>query len=85
MSVHAESQGRRVRVGVSNSGSTISAEDLPRIFDRFYRVDHSRDRTSGGYGLGLALVKQLIEGAGGEVGAESANGATTVWFTLAAE
>ena len=84
VSVHAQSRGDNVRVSVSNSGSAISTEDLPRIFDRFYRVDHSRDRASGGYGLGLALVKQLIEAAGGEVGAESANGATTVWFTVAA-
>ena len=84
VSVRAQSLGREVRVSVSNSGSTIPPEDLPRIFDRFYRVDQSRDRASGGYGLGLALVKQLIEAAGGEVGAESANGSTTVWFTLAA-
>ncbi len=84
VSVRAQSLGREVRVSVSNSGSTIPPEDLPRIFDRFYRVDQSRDRASGGYGLGLALVKQLIEAAGGKVGAESANGSTTVWFTLAA-
>jgi len=84
VSVRAQSLGREVRVSVSNSGSTIPADELPRIFDRFYRVDQSRDRTSGGYGLGLALVKQLTEAAGGHVGAESANGLTTVWFTLAA-
>ena len=84
VSVRAHSLGREVRVSVSNTGSTIPADELPRIFDRFYRVDQSRDRTSGGYGLGLALVKQLTEAAGGHVGAESANGLTTVWFTLAA-
>lgn len=84
VSVRARSVGREVRVSVTNSGSTIPAEELPRIFDRFYRVDQSRDRSSGGSGLGLALVKQLIEAAGGQVGAESANGSTTVWFTLAA-
>jgi len=84
VSVHAQPLGRDVRVSVSNSGSTIPPDELPRVFDRFYRVDQSRDRSSGGYGLGLALVKQLIEAAGGQVGAESANGSTTVWFTLAA-
>jgi signal transduction histidine kinase len=84
VSVRAQLLGRDVRVSVSNSGSTIPPAELPRIFDRFYRVDQSRDRSSGGYGLGLALVKQLIEAAGGQVGAESANGSTTVWFTLAA-
>lgn len=83
VAVRAQSLGREVRVSVSNSGSTIPPEDLPRIFDRFYRVDQSRDRASGGYGLGLALVKQLIQAAGGEVGAESTNGSTTVWFTIA--
>lgn len=55
-----------------------------RIFDRFYRVDRSRDRASGGHGFGLALVKQLVEAGGGEVGADSASGLTTVWFTLPA-
>jgi signal transduction histidine kinase len=84
VSVRAQLLGRDVRVSVSNSGSTIPPAELPRIFDRFYRVDQSRDRSSGGYGLGLALVKQLIEAAGGQVGAESANGSTTVWFTLGA-
>jgi two-component system sensor histidine kinase BaeS len=84
VSVRAQSLGPHVRVSVSNSGSTISPEELPRIFDRFYRVDQSRDRSSGGYGLGLAQVKQLIEAAGGQVGAESTNGSTTVWFTLVA-
>jgi signal transduction histidine kinase len=84
VAVGAQSLGRQVRVSVSNSGSTIPPKDLPRIFDRFYRVDESRDRASGGYGLGLALVKQLVEAAGGEVGAESSRGSTTVWFTLAA-
>ncbi len=84
VSVGAQLLGSEVRVSVSNSGATIPPEDVQRIFDRFYRVDPSRDRASGGYGLGLALVKQLIEAAGGEVGAESANGSITVWFTLAA-
>ncbi|GAC1505325.1 MAG: hypothetical protein NVS1B3_03390 [Candidatus Dormibacteraceae bacterium] len=84
ISVGAESLGPQMRVSVSNSGPSISPEELPRIFDRFYRVDQSRDRSSGGYGLRLAKVKQLIEAAGGQVGAESTNGSTTVWFTLAA-
>jgi signal transduction histidine kinase len=81
--VRAEPHGSEVRVSVTNSGSTIPGTDLARIFDRFYRVDKSRDRASGGSGLGLALVKQLVEAGGGEVGAESAGGSTTVWFTLA--
>lgn len=82
MLVNAQPRERDVRVSVSNSGSMVPPADLARIFERFYRVDQSRDRSSGGYGLGLALVKQLIEAAGGEVGAESADASTTVWFTL---
>jgi len=80
--VLAEPRGSEVRVSVTNTGSTIPVADVARIFDRFYRVDRSRDRASGGSGLGLALVKQLVEAAGGEVGAESVGGSTTVWFTL---
>jgi len=82
--VLAEPRGSEVRVSVTNTGSTIPVADVARIFDRFYRVDRSRDRASGGSGLGLALVKHLVEAAGGEVGAESARGSTIVWFTLAA-
>jgi len=82
VSVRAERRGDAARVMVTNSGPTIPAEDLPHIFDRFYRVDKSRDRSSGGHGLGLALVKQLVEAGGGELGANSAGGLTTVWFTL---
>ena len=82
VTVSAEPRGQTTRVSVTNTGSGIPAEDVPHIFDRFYRVDKSRDRASGGHGLGLALVKQLVEAAGGEVGAESAAGLTTVWFTL---
>ena len=80
--VQAEHRGRDVRISVSNNGGSISAHDLPRIFERFYRVDKARGRDSGGHGLGLALVKQLVEAEGGEVGADSGEGRTTVWFTL---
>ena len=70
------------RVEVENSGPGIPAEDLPHVFERFYRVDKSRDRARGGAGIGLAIVRQLVEGFGGRVGAESAAGRTVVWFEL---
>jgi signal transduction histidine kinase len=75
-------RGADVLISVTNSGDGIPATDLPHIFERFYRVEKSRDRRHGGAGLGLAIVRQLVESAGGRVGAESANGLTTIWFTV---
>ena len=71
-------------VRVSNSGPEIPAADLPRVWERFFRVERSRDRTSGGAGIGLAIVKRLVEEAGGRVGATSEPGLTTFWFSLPA-
>jgi signal transduction histidine kinase len=73
-----------VLVHVTNSGSWIPAQDLPRVFERFYRVDKSRDRARGGAGIGLAIVKQLVEQAGGRVGAESGREGTRFWIQLQA-
>jgi two-component system sensor histidine kinase BaeS len=72
----------QARVIVTNSGVEIPAADLPFVFERFYRVDKSRSRDSGGAGIGLAIVQQLVEAHGGAVGAESGDGATRIWFAL---
>ncbi len=77
----ARDDGQAV-VRVSNSGNEIPAEDLPRVWERFFRVERSRDRSSGGAGIGLAIVKRLVEEAGGRVGAASDAGLTTFWFSL---
>jgi signal transduction histidine kinase len=72
-----------VSVAVSDTGEGISAEDLPHIFERFYRGDKSRNRTAGGAGLGLAIAKGIIEAHGGSIRAESQPGKGTVFtFTL---
>jgi len=71
-----------VVVSVTNSGGGIPPVDLPHVFERFYRVEKSRDRSRGGAGIGLAVVKQLVEATGGRVGVESAGGLTRFWFSL---
>ena len=70
------------RVAVQNAGEGISAEDLPHIFERFYRGEKSRSRETGGAGIGLALVQEIARAHGGGAGATSTDGLTTVWFTL---
>ncbi|MGQ0767136.1 MAG: ATP-binding protein [Gemmatimonadota bacterium] len=69
-------------VGVRDTGSGIPVEHLPRVFERFYRVDAARSRHEGGTGLGLAIVRHLVEAHGGRVSAESTVGAGTVVRTF---
>jgi len=73
-----------VRLTVSNSGDDIPASDLPFIFERFYRGEKSRSRESGGAGIGLAIVQEVARAHGGQTGASSRGGRTTVWITLPA-
>lgn len=72
----------RVRISVENPGETIPPEHLPRLFDRFYRVDPSRQRSSEGVGLGLAITRSLVEAHGGSISAESADGRTRFMMEL---
>jgi signal transduction histidine kinase len=72
-----------VQVEVHDSGEGITSEDLPYIFDQFYRGEKSRSRDTGGSGLGLAIAKGIVEAHGGRIGAESAPGqGTRFFFTL---
>jgi two-component system OmpR family sensor kinase len=81
-SVDSEQPGF-IRVTVTDTGEGIASEDLPHIFERFYRGDKSRARTSGGTGLGLAITKAWVEAMGGNVGVESKLGhGSRFWFTL---
>ncbi len=75
----------RVAVRVRDTGIGIPSTELPRITERFYRVDKTRSREVGGTGLGLAIVKHLVQAHGGELHVESVLGhGTTVSFTLPA-
>jgi signal transduction histidine kinase len=82
VAVRAERRPDDLLVTIANSGEPIPADDLERVFERFYRVEKSRDTARGGAGIGLAIVKQLIEAGGGRVGADSAGGQTRFWFSL---
>nr|WP_128381789.1 HAMP domain-containing sensor histidine kinase [Streptomyces cavernae] len=73
--------GNQVVIEVADTGTGIAAEDLPRVFDRFWRADKSRSRQTGGSGLGLAIVRQLTEAHGGTVSVTSTPNVETV-FTL---
>ncbi|NTU63574.1 MAG: HAMP domain-containing protein [Chloroflexi bacterium] len=73
----------QVEVSVHDTGEGIAPDELPYVFDRFWRGDKSRARESGGSGLGLAIAKQLIEAQGGSIGVESqANSGSRFWFRL---
>jgi two-component system, OmpR family, sensor histidine kinase BaeS len=78
--VRLRAEGEWVRCAIENSGSSIPADELPYIWERLYRVDRSRARASGGAGIGLAIVKQIVEAHGGQVGASSGGGRTEIWF-----
>ena len=83
VSVEVTSTGGLLTVAVKDNGSGIPAAALPRIFERFYRVDTARSRQEGGTGLGLAIVRHLVSSMGGKVSAESTWGrGTTITFSV---
>lgn len=82
--VRLRADGEWLHFAIANTGSEIPATELPLIWERLHRVDRSRARASGGAGIGLTIVRQIVEDHGGSVGATSANGRTEVWFRLPA-
>jgi two-component system phosphate regulon sensor histidine kinase PhoR len=83
ITIRVGEEAGKVRISVEDSGPGIEARHLPRLFERFYRVDAGRTRDMGGTGLGLSIVKHLVEAMGGLIGVQSTMGkGSTFWFTL---
>jgi signal transduction histidine kinase len=83
ITVMAKADSASVTIEVADTGSGIAPEDLPHVFDRFYRADKSRARESGGSGLGLAIAKGIVEAHGGSIAARSEAGhGTTLQIRL---
>ncbi|MBT9574840.1 MAG: two-component sensor histidine kinase, partial [Pseudomonas umsongensis] len=73
-----------VQLAVENTGPSIPAEHLPRLFDRFYRADSSRQRTTEGSGLGLAITRSILAAHGGDITVSSTEGMTKFTLSLPA-
>jgi two-component system heavy metal sensor histidine kinase CusS len=80
--VHIEVEAHQVSIGVANPGSPIASEHLPRLFERFYRVDASRSNSGNNHGLGLAIVKAIALMHGGDVFVRSDRGMNTFGIYL---
>lgn len=83
--IHVGKSGKNVYVRVSDNGIGIPEKDLPRLFDRFYRVDKARSRESGGTGLGLSIAQEILKQHKGTIRIDSVYGeGTDVRITLPA-
>ena len=82
LSIHAEREGTMSLFLIRNTGSQIPAEDLPHVFDRFYKVDRSRSRDRTGAGLGLYIVKSIVNLHGGDISVRSSSEGTEFAFTI---
>ncbi|MFT8888049.1 MAG: HAMP domain-containing sensor histidine kinase [Ethanoligenens sp.] len=81
--IEANVDGDHLKISITDNGAGISQEDLPHVFDQFYRAEKSRSRSFGGAGLGLSICKKVIENHGGKIWAESTpDVGTTLCFTL---
>ncbi len=80
--VRLERHGAQVSLSVYNDGPAVPAEDLPHLFEPFYRGDKSRGRDSGGTGLGLAIVRATVLAHGGDCSAENRKGGVCFYIRL---
>ncbi|MGI6678391.1 MAG: two-component system histidine kinase PnpS [Dehalobacterium sp.] len=81
--IKAQEEETSLKILVKDTGMGIPAKELPRIFERFYRVDKARSRQMGGFGLGLSIVRHMVENMGGTIGVESEeNKGSIFWFKL---
>jgi signal transduction histidine kinase len=77
--VAQQADGKDVRITVQDDGEGIPVDELPHVFERFYRTDHARSRDTGGSGLGLAIARSLVEAHGGQIGVESVEGESSTF------
>lgn len=82
MDIRLLDEGDFIRLEIEDNGIGIAKKDLPFIFDRFYRTDLSRNSSKGGSGIGLSIVKKIIEDHGGKIWAMSTEGEGTILIMI---
>ncbi|CVI72121.1 Signal-transduction histidine kinase senX3 [Clostridiales bacterium CHKCI001] len=82
ITIWTEDKGEKVRILVHNTGDPIPTEDLEKVWIKFFKVDKARTRAYGGSGIGLSIVKAIMDSMGQQVGVRNENGGVTFWFEM---
>lgn len=82
ITIWTEDKGEKVRILVHNTGNPIPTEDLEKVWIKFFKVDKARTRAYGGSGIGLSIVKAIMDSMGQQVGVRNENGGVTFWFEM---